>query len=226
MNVNLADMLVLMQMQKASSAWQNDATTEAGISGTGVSGTNDLLFSVLLQALLGGQDGTQGSSVQNLLSHGSEGQSFSAGKQVQGYSGSGRLANRQAYQPLDGLIAQMGQKYGINPGLIREVVRAESGFNSDAVSPVGAQGLMQLMPGTAASYGVNDTFDPVQNLDGGTHFLADLLNRFQGNVPLALAAYNAGPGAVEKYQGIPPYKETQAYVQTIMTGLTKVDEKA
>ena len=123
------------------------------------------------------------------------------------------------------LINDISQKYGVDSKLIKEVIRAESGFDSSAVSATGAKGLMQLMPGTAADLGVVNSFDPAQNIEGGTHYLRDLLDKYNGNVSLALSAYNAGPGAVAKYHGIPPYSETQNYVQKITSKLNKIDEK-
>ncbi|MCE5245053.1 MAG: lytic transglycosylase domain-containing protein [Desulfobacteraceae bacterium] len=122
-------------------------------------------------------------------------------------------ANVKAYEPHIRLVCQ---KHGLDQNLVTAVIRAESAFDSQAVSPKGAQGLMQLMPGTSRDLGVVDPFDPWQNIDGGARYLKFLLNRFNNNLPLAVAAYNAGPEAVQKYGGIPPYDETQIYVQRVL----------
>jgi len=119
-------------------------------------------------------------------------------------------------QQIDDAILGASMKYGMDPNLIKSVIRAESNFNPDAVSRAGAQGLMQLMPNTAASLGVNDPFDIIENVDGGTKYLSKMLEMFGGDLRLALAAYNAGPTAVKKYDGIPPYEETQNYVPSVL----------
>jgi cell wall-associated NlpC family hydrolase len=116
----------------------------------------------------------------------------------------------------DSLIQQAARDQGVDPALLKGLVQAESGFDPASVSSVGAQGLTQLMPDTARGLGVSNPFDPLQNLEGGARFLAGALKRFGGNEQLALAAYNAGPGAVERYGGIPPYAETQAYVPRVL----------
>ncbi|MFY9719106.1 MAG: lytic transglycosylase domain-containing protein [Candidatus Cybelea sp.] len=117
---------------------------------------------------------------------------------------------------LNSLVASAAQADDVPPGLVRAVVMAESGGNPSAVSIAGAQGLMQLMPGTAAGCGIADPFDATQNVSCGTSYLRSLLNRYRGNVALAVAAYNAGPGAVDRYHGVPPYAETRAYVVRVL----------
>ncbi|MGB2788164.1 MAG: lytic transglycosylase domain-containing protein, partial [Dokdonella sp.] len=107
--------------------------------------------------------------------------------------------------------------YGVDAALLRAVIHAESAFNPMAVSAKGAQGLMQLMPGTANDLGVADAFDAQQNIRGGAQYLAQMLREFDGDERLATAAYNAGPGAVQKYENVPPYAETQVYVERVAT---------
>ncbi len=114
------------------------------------------------------------------------------------------------------MLADAGEKHNIDADLLASVVRAESGGQVRAVSRTGARGLMQLMPGTASAMGVDDAFKPDQNISGGTAYLDWLLTRYHDNVALALAAYNAGPGAVDKYHGIPPYRETREYVARVI----------
>ncbi|WP_121253522.1 lytic transglycosylase domain-containing protein [Nocardioides ferulae] len=120
--------------------------------------------------------------------------------------------------PFSQLFETAGAKYGVSPELLAAIAKQESGYDPRAVSPAGAQGLMQLMPATADGLGVANSFDPSQAVDGAARLMRGLLDRFD-STPLALAAYNAGPGAVLRYDGIPPYPETQNYVRSIMAML-------
>jgi soluble lytic murein transglycosylase-like protein len=117
------------------------------------------------------------------------------------------------------IVNQASQQYGVPANLIQAVIQQESSGNPNAVSSAGAQGLMQLMPATAKSLGVTNPFDPTQNIDGGAQLLSQLLTRYNGNTALALAAYNAGPTAVDNAGGVPNYPETQNYVQSILANL-------
>ncbi len=120
--------------------------------------------------------------------------------------------NKNAF---DHIIKQAAQQHGVSEGLIKAVMHTESGFNVNAHSPVGAQGLMQLMPATARRFNVSNAYDPQQNIFAGAKYLSWLLKRFNGNTQMALAAYNAGEGNVDKYGGIPPFRETQDYVRRV-----------
>ncbi|HEV8020726.1 MAG TPA: lytic transglycosylase domain-containing protein [Candidatus Lustribacter sp.] len=124
-------------------------------------------------------------------------------------------------EQINQLVQQNADIWQVDPALIKSVIANESSFNANATSPVGAQGLMQLMPETAASLGVKNPYDPAQNVAGGTRYLRGLLDRFKGDTRLAVAAYNAGPNAVEKYGDVPPYAETQNYVQNVLGSLDR-----
>ena len=131
---------------------------------------------------------------------------------------SGVLSNcmDESETDLDSIFDAAAKKYNLPVDLLKAVAKVESNFRADATSGCGAMGIMQLMPGTAKSLGVTDAYDPVQNIMGGAKYLRQMLDQFDGNTEFALAAYNAGPGNVTKYNGIPPFEETQNYVEKVM----------
>ena len=130
--------------------------------------------------------------------------------------GSAKSQPMKSRPALNQVVNSASAAYHLDPDLVNSVIHAESGFNSRAVSPKGARGLMQLMPGTANQLGVNDAFDPQANVDGGSRYLRELLERYNFDLVKALAAYNAGPQRVEQYRGVPPFRETRAYVARIV----------
>ena len=130
---------------------------------------------------------------------------------------SGATEKVSTREQIKGLVSRISKKHGVDEKLVNALIKQESGFNPNAKSKVGAMGLMQLMPATAKGLGVTNAMDPEQNVEGGVKYLKSMLNKYNGNVILALAAYNAGPGAVDKYDGVPPYKETQNYVKSILS---------
>lgn len=137
-----------------------------------------------------------------------------------GCSGAGYLPYApHALDPaqIEALVSQASQTNGVPEGLVHAVLMAESAGDPSAISTAGAQGLMQLMPGTASGCGIGNAFDPQQNVQCGASYLHELLSRYHNDATLAVAAYNAGPGAVDKYHGVPPYSETQAYVVRVIS---------
>lgn len=132
---------------------------------------------------------------------------------AQAETGAEKISTREQ---IKNIVFRAAKKHGVDEKLVNALIKQESGFNPNAKSKVGAMGLMQLMPATAKGLGVTNPMDPEQNVEGGVKYLKSMLNKYNGNVILALAAYNAGPGAVDKYDGVPPYKETQNYVKSIL----------
>ena len=168
-------------------------------------GIQGVLSGVRNNALQTTTQGASGTSFQNVLSSVAQGARKTA-------------ALPKGAAQYEAIFDEASRTYGVSKSLLLAVAKQESNFNANSVSHAGAQGIMQLMPGTAKTLGVKNAFDPYENIMGGAKLLRDNIRAF-GSVPLALAAYNAGPGAVKKYGGVPPYKETQDYVKKIMADL-------
>ena len=138
------------------------------------------------------------------------------------YKPKGTVRHRPGVKPrlhaktFDIAIKRASVQHGVSAALVKAIIAAESGFDPDAMSDKGARGLMQLMPDTARELGVDDALDPWQNIDGGTRYLGEMIERFPGELSLAVAAYNAGPEAVKKHRGVPPYEETRSYVERVL----------
>jgi soluble lytic murein transglycosylase-like protein len=158
-----------------------------------------------------------GASFADALAGATQPAATAAGYPAAGVAGANvtAAAGGSGSTPYDGLVTAAAQRYGLDPALLHGLIQQESGFNPASTSGAGALGLCQLMPGTASSLGVTNPLDPAQSIDGGARYLRQQLDAFGGDPSLALAAYNAGPGAVRRYGGVPPYAETQAYVQKV-----------
>lgn len=200
-------MVRLMQMQMLT-------TSKSGQkSGRGVSGPN---FALLLAAIMDSPvKNTNSQAYKGAPAAGkSSAPNAEAGTNREIKPAGGKNGKNTQPSGLEAIAERAAAKYGLDPALLKAVIRAESDFNHLAVSSAGAMGLMQLMPETARSLGVKNPFDPLENIEGGARYLKSLMDRF-GNLNLALAAYNAGPGAVEKHGGVPPYSETISYLEKI-----------
>lgn len=160
--------------------------------------------------------------LQNMIEKKQQSQQFCAEKPevIEGFShveSKEQTSKAISREQIDSLIEKYSEKMAIDSNFVKAVVKQESGYNPKALSKCGAKGLMQLMPGTASALGVSDPYDASQNIEGGIRYLKGLLQRFNGDMELALAAYNAGPNAVKKYGTVPPYPETQNYVKSVMS---------
>ncbi|MDA8213317.1 MAG: lytic transglycosylase domain-containing protein [Clostridia bacterium] len=206
--INLESLLMLVRMQQLQQLQGIFSPEETQKS----LDSNPFSFAEILAGLLGESALFQGSesSLGNLTNSAN---TNTAPPQTEKAGDTNNLTD------LDAIFENFASQYRLQPHLLKSVAKIESNFDPQAISKAGAQGIMQLMPKTAEGLGVKDTFDPIENIEGGAKYLRQLLDRFDNNISLALAAYNAGPGAVNKYGGIPPYKETQNYVKKVMDNM-------
>ena len=218
MSINVQLMQTLIQLQAFQS--MNDAQPSDSILSNG---TSESFASMLTALLTGNASVTQDQSSSTLPFDFSTLSGIGSGNNLnmmalQSEAAQSLSMNNNSVDPtdFDSYIAKASAKYNVDPKLIRSVIRHESSFDPTSVSSAGAIGLMQLMPGTARGLGINDPFDPKENIDGGTKYLRQLLDTFDNNEALAVAAYNAGPANVKKYGGIPPFPETQNYVHQVL----------
>ncbi|MFZ5596083.1 MAG: lytic transglycosylase domain-containing protein [Bacillota bacterium] len=218
--MELDSLVQLMQLQMLSQTYSNSGRRQS--DGVGQSANFALILAALMDSEGTGQGLTTVPAARSKYNSGvltpvkGENSSVAETGKKEGSSFPVKNAAKSIKAAgIEEMIQKTAEKFGLDPSLLRAVVKVESDFNPLAVSGAGAMGLMQLMPGTARSLGVENPYDPLENLEGGAKYLKSMLERFGGNVSLALAAYNAGPGAVKKYGGVPPYSETVSYLNKI-----------